>query len=111
MSNKKNRKQRRQEHKREVLSSQLQFTTCSGDQYFRALATKALQGKLTPDDWSRLSPAMRKKLDRFSKKSRNFIKDQNITEVLNQLPADAIIKDINLDGGDSKKTPEEENKA
>ena len=88
-----NRKQRRMEQKRQSLSNQLQYTTNTSDEYFRLLATKALKGELSADEWSRLSPALRKKLDRFSKKVAEVARN---TDLLQQLPADAIIKDINL---------------
>lgn len=103
---KKTRQQKRNESVYEKRSEHYQFTANLTDQGFRALATKALKGELTPDEWSRLTPALRKKLDRFTKKIKKVAKN---TDFLSQLPADAIVKDITLneDQKDDKNTENE----
>ena len=106
VEDKKNRQQKRNEAVYEKRYAQYQFSANTSDQEFRALATKALKGELTPNEWSRLTPALRKKLDRFTKKIKKVAKN---TDFLSQLPADAIVKDITLneDQKDDKNTENE----
>ena len=92
--NKKTRQQKRNESIYEKRSEHYHFTANLTDQEFRQLATRALKGELTSDEYSRMTPALRKKLERFSKKIKKVVRD---TDFLSKLPADAIVKDVKLD--------------
>lgn len=100
MEQKKNRRQRRAEAKWVSNAQSLQYTTNISDEQFRLLVTRALKGELSQDEWSRITPALRKKMQRFTKKVKSTIKN---TDILDQLPDDAIIKDVHLD---TEKAPE-----
>lgn len=90
---KKNRRTRRAEEKYQRRVTTSKYTTSISDHDFRMLATKAVKGELSSDEWSRCTPALKKKLIRFNTKIKRNLKDPNF---LKQLPADAIIKDVNL---------------
>lgn len=100
MEYKTNRRQRRAEARWTRNAQSLQYTTNISDEQFRLLVTRALKGELSQDEWSRITPALKKKMQRFTKKVKATIKD---TDILDQLPEDAIIKDVTLD---AEKTPE-----
>ena len=95
----KNREQKRNLNTYQKQYKQYSFSSNISDQEFRSLATRSLKGELSQDEWSRLTPALRKKLERFIKKIRKTAKS---TDFLSQLPADAIIKDVSLDENSEK---------
>lgn len=95
----KNREQKRNLNTYQKQYKQYSFSSNISDQEFRALATRSLKEELSQDEWSRLTPALRKKLERFIKKIKKTAKS---TDFLSQLPADAIIKDVSLDENSEK---------
>lgn len=95
----KNREQKRNLNTYQKQYKQYSFSSNISDQEFRALATRSLKEELSQDEWSRLTPALRKKLERFIKKIKKTAKS---TDFLSQLPADAIIKDVSLDENNEK---------
>ena len=88
-----NRRQKRYELKKNKLAQHFNYTSNISEQAFKDFATRSLKGELSQDEWSRMTPALRKKLERFTKRMRKVILDP---EFLKSLPEGAIIKDIKM---------------